>query len=204
MNIKDVKKRELLDFKAFRAKVHDETFKPLAPKNQTDSSDKTGLHKIKREPAYDFVGYAEAVFGKKSKIDLPGYNNDGNREYSIDNAAPSIVNQPNSITMTESEKVPSELSKIKRLSDFDIEADPETEEISEESDPEITEEDIEELRIQLNDVTEEGRGESAYMDVRDDYIVGWMTDNGLDPENEDEFDSILDKFVDKLGTEATQ
>lgn len=117
MNIKDVAKREVLDFKAFRGKVHDETFKPLDPKNQVDSSDKTGLHKIKREPAYDFAGYADAVFGGKSGIEIPGYNEKGNREYTINNAAPSIVNQPNS-TITEGmefEGIPT----IKKLTEFD-------------------------------------------------------------------------------------
>ena len=116
MNIKDVSKREVLDFKEFVAKVHDEKFKPLSPKNQTDSSDKTGLHKIKREPAYDFAGYADAVFGKKSGIEVPGYNEKGNREYTIDNAAPSIVTQPNS-AVTESEET--ELPSIKKIYEFE-------------------------------------------------------------------------------------
>jgi len=96
MNINDVSKREVLDFKEFRSKVHDESFKPLNPENQQDSSEKTGLHHISRNPAYDFVGYADAVFGGKSKIDLPGYNSSGDREYTIANASPSIVNSPNS------------------------------------------------------------------------------------------------------------
>jgi len=98
MNINDVSKREILDFKEFRSKVHDDGFKPLNPENQQDSSDKTGIHKISRNPAYDFVGYADAVFGGKSKIDLPGYNASGDREYTIANAAPSILNSPNSYT----------------------------------------------------------------------------------------------------------
>ena len=34
MNINDVSKREILDFKEFLGKVMDNNYKPLAPKNQ--------------------------------------------------------------------------------------------------------------------------------------------------------------------------
>jgi len=121
MNIKDVSKREVLDFKAFRGKVHDEVFKPLDPKNQVDSSDKTGLNKIKREPAYDFAGYADAVFGKSSGIEVPGYNEKGNREYTIDNAAPSIVAQP-STAVTEGKDFEG-IPTILKIGEFDIESE---------------------------------------------------------------------------------
>jgi hypothetical protein len=104
MNINNVSKREVLDYKDFRDMVHDDTFKPLSSENQRDSSDKTGLNKIKREPAYDFAGYADAVFGKESSIQVPGYNSENGRNYSNDNEGQSIKNSPNSITMTESEK----------------------------------------------------------------------------------------------------
>lgn len=95
MNINDVSKRETLDFQDFKKMVHDEQYKPLSPKNQKDSSEKTGLSKVKRNPAFDFVGYADSVFGKESHIDVPGYNSKGKRRYDIQNAAPSIVNSPN-------------------------------------------------------------------------------------------------------------
>lgn len=73
MNINNVSQREILDFEAFKTKVHDNNYKPLAPANQSQGGlEKSGLHDIKREPAYDFVGYADAVFGNKSKIDVPG------------------------------------------------------------------------------------------------------------------------------------
>jgi hypothetical protein len=63
MNLEDVSKREVLDFKQFRSRVMDDTFKYLAPDVQDPlSGDKTGLHTIKREPAYDWVGYANAIW----------------------------------------------------------------------------------------------------------------------------------------------
>jgi len=81
MNINDVSKRELLDFDQFKAKVHDEDFKPLSKENQT-SEERTGLHKIKREPAYDWVGYADAIFSpEKAGIEVPGYNAGKDRAY---------------------------------------------------------------------------------------------------------------------------
>jgi hypothetical protein len=73
MNQQDVAKREILEFQDFLKKVHDDTYKPFSKENQQDSSDKTGLHKIKREPAYDYAGYADSVFGGQSKINSPGY-----------------------------------------------------------------------------------------------------------------------------------
>ena len=73
MNQSNVAKREVLEFQDFLKKVHDNTYKPFSKENQQDSSDKTGLHAIKREPAYDHVGYADSVFAGSSKIDSPGY-----------------------------------------------------------------------------------------------------------------------------------
>ena len=73
MNQKDVSKRDILDFEKFLTKVHDDKYKPFAPVNQTNGNDANGLSKIKREPRYDFVGYADAVFAHDSKIDVPGY-----------------------------------------------------------------------------------------------------------------------------------
>ena len=73
MNQNDVAKREVLEFQDFLKKVHDNDYKPFSKENQEDSSDKTGLSGIKREPAYDHVGYADSVFGGESKIDSPGY-----------------------------------------------------------------------------------------------------------------------------------
>lgn len=73
MNQNDVAKREVLEFQDFLKKVHDNTYNPFSEDNQKDSSDRTGLSNIKREPAYDYAGYADSVFGGESKIDSPGY-----------------------------------------------------------------------------------------------------------------------------------
>jgi len=78
MNIKNVAQREILDFSQFVNKVHDNRYKPLAPSNQSQGGlDKSGLSVIKREPAYDHVGYGDAVFGNTSKIDVPGVRVEG-------------------------------------------------------------------------------------------------------------------------------
>ena len=67
MNQQNVAKREVLDYKEFLGKVHDNTYKPLSPAHQSEGGlEKSGLSQIKREPAYDFVGYADAVFGHQS------------------------------------------------------------------------------------------------------------------------------------------
>ena len=73
MNQNDVAKREVLEFQDFLKKVHDNNYKPFSKENQEDSSDKSGLSDIKREPAYDYVGYADSVFAGVSKINSPGY-----------------------------------------------------------------------------------------------------------------------------------
>jgi hypothetical protein len=115
MNINDVSKREILDFDQFRKKVHDYSFKPLAPENQEDSTGKSGLHKIKREPAYDWVGYADAVFSpEKAGIEVPGYNSKGSREYvnGVGATEPGMI-----ATMDTSESLVNE-STIIRLKDF--------------------------------------------------------------------------------------
>jgi hypothetical protein len=92
MNINDVSKREILDFKQFLGKVMDNDYKPFDPENQKDSFDRTGLHHIKREPAYDFVGYADAVFSPdKAGIQVPGYNAADDREYVNAIGGPGIV-----------------------------------------------------------------------------------------------------------------
>ena len=104
MNVSDVSKREILDYKQFLSKVHDFSYKPLAPENQTDSSDRTGLHKIQRQPQYDYVGYADAAFKNTSSIDLPGYNDNGSREY-INGVGGSIANTGSVFNMDASESV---------------------------------------------------------------------------------------------------
>ena len=79
MNIQNVAHREILDFKMFLSKVHDNTYKPLSGENQSgEISSKSGQSEIKREPRYDYAGYADSVFGKQSKIDAPGYRIDLN------------------------------------------------------------------------------------------------------------------------------
>ena len=80
MNLNDVSKREVLNFDDFRKKVHDYNYKPLAPSNQSgEGLSKSGISKIEREPAYDYVGYADSVFSGTSKIDVPSvrFNVDG-------------------------------------------------------------------------------------------------------------------------------
>lgn len=72
MNLNDVAKRDVLDFDQFLKKVHDYNYKPLAPENQEGDPGLSGLSPIKREPAYDYAGYADSVFGKESKIGYPG------------------------------------------------------------------------------------------------------------------------------------
>lgn len=68
MNQKNVKKREILDYKDFLKVIAD----PWNPKNLS-KEDRTGLHKISPEPAYNYVGYRDAIFNNTSKIDIPGY-----------------------------------------------------------------------------------------------------------------------------------
>jgi hypothetical protein len=118
MNINDVSKREVLDFEQFRNKVHDNSFKPLAAENQENSEGKSGLHKIKREPAYDWVGYADAVFSpEKAGIEVPGYNDNGDRKYINGVGSAEISNPGMRATMDTSESQVNE-SKIIRLKDF--------------------------------------------------------------------------------------
>ena len=116
MNINDVSKREILDFKDFLGKVMDNTFKPLAAENQKDSYDRTGFHKIKREPAYDFVGYADAVFSpERAGIGLPGYNAGGHRQYINAIGGPGLAQTS---ATNESEKTEVDTPRIKSLKDF--------------------------------------------------------------------------------------
>ena len=86
MNIKDVSKRDILDFSGFLSKVHDDKFKPFSPENQKDNYDKTGLSPIVRQKAYDWVGYADSVFGGQSKIDSPGYRVSDNGKVGMSDA----------------------------------------------------------------------------------------------------------------------
>jgi hypothetical protein len=111
MNQKDVSKRDILDFEKFLTKVHDDKYKPFAPVNQEDRDDATGLSKIKREARYDFVGYADAVFGHNSKINVPGYRVDvGGKSGMADAGAFGTA-----FNTSESENMD---SFIKKLSDF--------------------------------------------------------------------------------------
>ena len=122
MNLEDVSKREVLDFKQFRSRVMDDTFNYLAPDVQDPlSGDKTGLHTIKREPAYDWVGYANAIWSPdKAGIILPGNGAEGNRDYTTADGLTS-AQRPNSVfnmDTSESENHDSEGFKILRLEDF--------------------------------------------------------------------------------------
>jgi hypothetical protein len=116
MNINNVAKREVLDFEQFKSKVHDFNYKPLAPQNQEGDPERSGLHKIKREPAFDFVGYADSVFAGLSKIGYAGIS-------FRDPDTGQLVFNPDSGGITHmgteiSESEDSQSTKITRLSDF--------------------------------------------------------------------------------------
>jgi hypothetical protein len=87
MNQQNVAKREVLDYKQFLGKVHDDTYKPFSPENQTAQPEKTGLSEITREPAFDYAGYADSVFSGTSKMDVPGYRiSMGNKQGMVDSS----------------------------------------------------------------------------------------------------------------------
>lgn len=114
MNLNNVAKREVLDFEQFKGKVHDSDYKPLAPKNQEGDPTRDGFHSIKREPAFDFVGYADSVFGGLSKIGYAGIS-------FRDPDTGQLVLNPDSGGITHMGTEVSESSKysrITRLSDF--------------------------------------------------------------------------------------
>jgi hypothetical protein len=67
MNIKNVKKREILEFKDFLKVIAD----PWNPKNMS-KEDRSPFHEIKLEKPYEYVGYGDAIFKNQSKIDYPG------------------------------------------------------------------------------------------------------------------------------------
>jgi hypothetical protein len=69
MHTKDIKKREVLDFKQFLKVVND----PWNSKNfNKEVKNRSPFHKIKPEQPYDYVGYKDGVFNQTSKIDYPG------------------------------------------------------------------------------------------------------------------------------------
>jgi hypothetical protein len=88
--------------------------------NQKDNSDKSGLSKITRQKAYDWVGYANAIWSPdQAGIIFPGYNDKGNRDYT--NMVGLNPGDPNSVfnmDTSESENHDSEGFEILRLEDF--------------------------------------------------------------------------------------
>jgi hypothetical protein len=118
MNLEDVSKREILDFKQFRSRVMDNTFKPLAPSVQDPLSGvKTGLHDIKRQPHFDYIGYANAIWDpEKSGISVPGYNSGGERQYV--NGVGFTPQQNATFNTNESLDSTSEDFQVLRLGDF--------------------------------------------------------------------------------------
>lgn len=69
MHTKNVKKREVLDFKQFLKVVKD----PWNPKNfNKEVKNRSPFHEITPEKPYDYVGYKDPVFNQTSKIDYPG------------------------------------------------------------------------------------------------------------------------------------
>ena len=121
MNVKDVSKRDVLDFGQFLSKVHDDKFKPFSPENQRDSSDKSGLSKITRQKAYDWVGYANAIWSPdQAGITIPGNGAGGNRDYTTADGLTS-AQMPNSVfnmDASESESFDAEGFSVVRLKDF--------------------------------------------------------------------------------------
>lgn len=114
MNINDVSKREVLDFDQFKGKVHDSDYKPLAPKNQEGEPGRSGLHNIKREPAFDFVGYADSVFAGVSKIGYAGlsFRDPDTGQLIMNPDSGGITHMGTEISESEN------TTKIIRLSDF--------------------------------------------------------------------------------------
>ena len=63
MNVKNVKKREILDYKQFLEVAAD----PFNKKNLS-KEDRTGFHKIKPEKPYAYVGWQDPIFKQASQI----------------------------------------------------------------------------------------------------------------------------------------
>ena len=120
MNLEDVSKREILDFKQFRSRVMDDTFKPLAPEVQDPlSGSKTGLFNIKRQPAFDYIGYANSIWSPdKAGIAVPGYNANGSREYVNGVGFVPQQNATFGSSVKESESLDSEDFNVLKLEDF--------------------------------------------------------------------------------------
>jgi hypothetical protein len=114
MNLQNVSQREILNFDQFLGKVHDNKYKPLAPSTQSQGGlNKSGLSVIKREPAYDYVGYADAYFKNSSSINVPGVRLD-KKDGKLFNDAVSFGTS-SLMSATESIQIP---STLKRLEDF--------------------------------------------------------------------------------------
>lgn len=119
MNLQDVSKREVLNFGQFLKKVHDCNYKPLSPSNQSEGGmEKSGLSTIKREPAYDYAGYADAVFAGQSKIDVPGVRMKLGKDIGYLDAVSGLGTAQVMSTSESLEVVESSKSTIVRLSDF--------------------------------------------------------------------------------------
>ena len=67
MNQKNVKKREVLEFKDFLKVIAD----PWNPKNLS-KEDRTGFHTIKLERPFAYIGWGDPIFKHQSKINYPG------------------------------------------------------------------------------------------------------------------------------------
>lgn len=69
MHTKNIKKREVLDFKQFLKVSAD----PWNSKNfNKEVKNRSPFHKISPEQPYDYVGYKDAVYNQTSKIDYAG------------------------------------------------------------------------------------------------------------------------------------
>lgn len=70
MHVKNVKKREILEFKDFLKVIND----PWNSKNfSKEAKNKSPFNHIKLEKPYEYVGYGDAIFKNQSKIDYPGH-----------------------------------------------------------------------------------------------------------------------------------
>jgi hypothetical protein len=74
------------------------------------------LHRIQRQPQYDYVGYANAAFNNTSGIDVPGYNSHGDRQY-VNGIGGDIGINGSVFNMDTSESVKE--SRISSFNDFE-------------------------------------------------------------------------------------
>lgn len=75
MNIVNPAKRETLTFDEFVKKNANQDYKNPTSKGFGKGFEKTGLHKMKPEPQFAYIGWQDAAFRNTSKIDYPAIFN---------------------------------------------------------------------------------------------------------------------------------